>query len=139
MANPVQKSGMFSWFELTTDDVEGAMSFYGALLGWQFVTTQDAGIPYTHAVVEGVERPVAGMFDKKYVLTESTEKLPPHWGSYITVDDADASAERVKVLGGVVIVPPTDIPGVGRFTVIQDPQGAVVSLIAYTAIEKSAC
>jgi len=85
-----------------------------------------------------VARPVAGIFDKKYAMTENAQKLPPHWGSYITVDDADASAKRVKALGGKIIVPPTDIPGVGRLAVIQDPQGAVVSLIAYTAVAKTA-
>jgi len=137
MADPVQKSGVFSWFELMTDDVEGAKAFYGALLGWQFVTTEDAGIPYTHAVVSGVARPVAGMFDRRYAMTENAQKLPPHWGSYITVEDADASVQRVERLGGHIIVPPTDIPGVGRFAVIQDPQGAVVSLIAYSGLPQA--
>ena len=137
MANPAQKEGTFSWHELMTGDVEGAKIFYGALLGWRFETTTDAGMPYTHAYIEGTTQPVAGMFARQYAMTESPEQIPPHWGSYIAVVDVDVRTEQVKVLGGRVIVPPTDIPGVGRFAVIQDPQGAVVSLITYLPVRQA--
>ena len=89
MANPVQKEGTFSWHELMTGDVEGAKIFYGALLGWRFETTTDAGMPYTHAYIEGTTQPVAGMFARQYAMTESPEQIPPHWGSYIAVVDVD--------------------------------------------------
>jgi predicted enzyme related to lactoylglutathione lyase len=58
-----------------------------------------------------------------------TAGVPPHWLGYITVEDAAATAAKAKQLGGEVKVPPTDIPTVGRFAVIQDPQGAVFSII----------
>ena len=57
--------------------------------------------------------------------------MPPTWGIYITVKDVDAVAAKVKELNGKVFIEPRDIPNVGRFCVVQDPQGAFVSLIAY--------
>ena len=65
--------------------------------------------------------------------------MPPAWGCYVTVDDVDAIAERVPGLGGKVFVPPMDIPGVGRFTVIADPQGAVLNLITYVDAGTEPC
>ena len=56
---------------------------------------------------------------------------PPHWGVYVTVDDVDATADKAAELGAKILVPPTDIPNVGRFFVLQDPQGAVISAITY--------
>jgi hypothetical protein len=59
--------------------------------------------------------------------------MPPYWGIYVTVDDVDASVKLVEELGGQIKVPPMDIPDTGRFAVIQDPQGAVLSIITYTS------
>ena len=55
----------------------------------------------------------------------------PCWDTYITVDDVEASAKRIEKLGGEVIIPPTDIPKVGRFCTIKDPQGISLNLITY--------
>jgi predicted enzyme related to lactoylglutathione lyase len=55
----------------------------------------------------------------------------PCWSSYVTVNDVDASAQLAAQLGAKVLVPPTDIPKTGRFSVIQDPQGAVFNIISY--------
>ena len=63
------------------------------------------------------------------------EGMPPSWGVYVTVDDIDATARKAEELGGKILVPPTDIPGVGRFSVLQDPQGAVLSAITYVQNE----
>jgi len=57
------------------------------------------------------------------------EGSPPNWGVYVTVDDVDATARKAEGLGGKILVPPTDIPNVRRFSVLQDPQGAVISAI----------
>ena len=57
--------------------------------------------------------------------------MPPAWGAYVTVNNVDALIPQVKKLGGSICVPPMDIPGLGRFMVIQDPQGATLSLITY--------
>jgi len=64
-------------------------------------------------------------------IPPQAQGAPPHWGAYVTVDDVDATARRAEELGGKVLVPPQDIPGVGRFCVVQDPQGAVISAMTY--------
>jgi predicted enzyme related to lactoylglutathione lyase len=65
------------------------------------------------------------------MMPAQAQGVPPHWGAYITVDDVDAAAAKATELGGRIIVPPTDIPKVGRFSTLQDPQGAVFSVIKY--------
>lgn len=56
--------------------------------------------------------------------------VPSNWTTCFAVDDADAVAARAAATGGVVMVPPSDIPGIGRFSVLIDPQGAVFAVIA---------
>ena len=68
-------------------------------------------------------------------IPPQAEGTPPNWGVYVTVDDVDATAGKAEELGGKILVPPTDIPNVGRFSVLQDPQGAVISAITYAATE----
>ncbi len=58
--------------------------------------------------------------------------MPPMWGAYVTVDDVEASAKEAEALGGKIVLAPRDIPDVGRFCVICDPQGAALSLITYS-------
>lgn len=60
--------------------------------------------------------------------------MPPAWDAYVTVDDVDLTARMAEQLGAKLCVPPRDIPGVGRFCVILDPQGATISFITYTKI-----
>lgn len=130
MANPFETNGMFSWFELMTDDPEGAKKFYGEVIGWEFET--DSNNPdYTLVRTEGEEMPIAGIFNRKKAMVDDPSAIPPHWGSYITVKDIAASVGKVEKLGGSVIVPVTEIPKVGLFSVINDPQGAVISLMEY--------
>ncbi len=120
--------GQFSWNELMTTDMEGAKAFYGALFGWEFVEHEAAAMPYSIAKLG--ETMVGGMMPKPDTVPAF---VPPFWGAYITVEDVDMSAAKAVELGGKVLFPAMDIPGVGRFCVIQDPQGAVVSIIAYAA------
>jgi predicted enzyme related to lactoylglutathione lyase len=54
--------------------------------------------------------------------------MPDHWTVYFGSDDVDADAKRAADAGATVVVEPTDIPGVGRFSVLVDPQGAVFAL-----------
>jgi uncharacterized protein len=118
--------GAFSWSELMTGDPDKAAAFYGQLFGWTF-EKMDMGMPYQ--VVKTAEgTSVGGLMGKP----PGAEGMPPMWGCYVTVADADATAKRCTELGGKVLKPPTDIPTVGRFVVLQDPQGAVISAIAYT-------
>ena len=68
--------------------------------------------------------PVAGAME---LLPDMRDRgVPPHWSGYVAVDDVDAATARVARLGGAVRLEPTDIPGVGRFSVIADPHGVVI-------------
>lgn len=117
--------GAFSWNELMTTDPDAALKFYGALFGW---TTEAMAMPDgTYHVVKANGTAVGGVM----AMPKEAGGMPPCWGSYVTVDDVDATARRTKELGGKVIHGPQDIPGVGRFAVVSDPQGAVINVIAY--------
>lgn len=132
MSNPFKTQGMFSWFELMTTDIESAKAFYGEVFGWEYEVDNSSGMEYTMMKPSGEESPVGGMFHKKECLAPNAEQIPPHWGCYVTVKDAAATVAKVKELGGNVIVEPTEIPKVGIFSVIQDKEGAVISIIEYT-------
>lgn len=56
---------------------------------------------------------------------------PPHWGVYVTVSDVEQTATLAQELGTKILVPPTDIPNIGRFAILQAPQGSVMSVITY--------
>jgi predicted enzyme related to lactoylglutathione lyase len=122
--NPMTQHGAFSWNELMTTDIEAATSFYKAMFNWE-ITKAESEMPYFMAKVNGQE--VAGIMQNPPEASE----VPPMWGGYITVDNVDTRANQAKSLGGKIIIEPTDIPNIGRFSVISDPQGAVLSLITY--------
>jgi predicted enzyme related to lactoylglutathione lyase len=116
--------GRFVWYELMTTDTGAAKSFYGTVVGWG---TQDSNMPgMTYILFTVGETQVGGLMDQP----EEARKMgaPPSWIGYVAVDDVDATADRAKRLGGTVHVPPTDIPNVGRFAIIADPQRAVLAL-----------
>jgi uncharacterized protein len=123
--DPFKTHGAISWAELTTPDPAAAGAFYGKLFGWS-VEAMDMGTgPYHVFKVGGsplgcIMAPPPGV-----------PPMPPHWGSYVTVAKCDNTAAQCKALGGKVIVAPMDIPTVGRMAVIQDPQGALISVISY--------
>ena len=128
MADRFETHGDFSWSELLTDDVDDAKRFYAELLGW---TTEDhsmAECAGSYTILRTDGRPVGGIMKMPPQVPAGT---PPHWGTYVTVDDVDAVAAKVQELGGKILVPPSDSPD-ARFCVFQDPQGAVLSLITYT-------
>jgi len=129
--DPMKTHGAFSWNELMTTDVEGAKKFYSELFGWTYEEMHmDEGGSYTSAKVG--DSWVAGIYHKPGTVPAEG---PPYWGGDVTVNDVDASSEKARSLGGKVLVEPTDIPKVGRFSVIQDPQGAVISLIKYAEMK----
>ncbi len=127
MGDDSKKHGVFSMNELITTDLNSAKEFYGELLGWTFTETKTIyGNSYLVIHSDGVF--VGGMMLKEGNVLDD---VIPCWDPYITVDDVEASAKRVEKLGGEVILPPTDIPKVGRFCVIKDPQGISLNLITY--------
>ena len=120
--------GRFIWYELITPDTAGAKRFYGDVVGW---TAQDmpmpdgGGEPYSILSADGAG--VAGMMNLGEPMKAAG--MPPNWTGYVCVDDCDAAADKVKRLGGSVMRPPTDIPGIGRFAVVADPAGAVFAIM----------
>lgn len=125
MDEHMMKQGMISWSELLTSDLEAAKKFYAQLFGWELERAPMEGMEYT--IVKSNGREIAGMM----ATPPQAEGTPPNWGIYITVDDVDATADKAVELGAKICMPPQDIPQVGRFCVLQDPQGAFVSIITY--------
>ena len=123
MTDQFIEQGAFSWFELTTTDLRAAESFYTRLFGWTMEPWTGEG-SYTLIKVNGKE--VGGM-----VAGSVAGPKTYGWGIYVTVTDVDETAAKVPELGGKVLLQPTDIPRVGRFCVIEDPQGAVITAITY--------
>jgi predicted enzyme related to lactoylglutathione lyase len=116
------ETGSLCWNELLTNDTEKAKDFYTKLFGWKSKTDSGA-IPYTEWI--NGEDHIGGMMQ----IQPFMGPMPPNWGIYIAVDDCDASAQKAVALGGRQYVPPTDIPNVGRFAVVSDPQGGVFNII----------
>ena len=111
------------WNELATPDTSKAGDFYTGLFGWDQNVQDMGGMSYT-SFMNG-DRPAGGM----YSPTPEMGEIPPNWLAYFAVDDTDAKLQKANELGATTIVPPMDIPGTGRFAVIQDPQGAVFGII----------
>ncbi len=121
-AQRVGEPGTICWNELVTKAPEQSEPFYQGLFGWG-PRVMDAGLgPYTIFSREGVE--LAGMIRTPAECVEN----PSSWLMYFLVDDCDQSAEKAKTLGARILKGGTDIPTIGRFAVIQDPQGGVFAL-----------
>jgi hypothetical protein len=124
-AQLVNEPGALCWNELITTDLEKSKTFYKAVFGWD---AEDQGPPggppaYTEWKISG--RSIGGMMLKNDMMPAD---MPPNWGVYFAVPDTDAAVEKIKELGGSVLLPPTDIEP-GRFSVVMDDQGAPFNVI----------
>jgi uncharacterized protein len=115
--------GRFVWYELMAKDPAAAQHFYTEVIGWHTAPFGDAGVPYT-MWMKG-ETPVGGLMELPAEAQQGG--VPAHWMGYVAVPDVDATAARAKELGGSVVMGPQDIPNVGRFVILKDPQGATIS------------
>jgi len=116
--------GDFVWYELVTPDLDAAEKFYKNVIGWTTCDSGMSGMRYT--LVSAGETQIAGMM--------SMPGAPPGWLGYIAVPDVDTFADRVQKAGGKIYRAPQDIPNIGRFSVVADPQGAVFVLFKGTPI-----
>lgn len=120
-----REHGDIHWSELMTPDPAGAKKFYENTVGWTFMSMPMAGGEEYHLAMKG-ETPAAGVFEMK---GEHFAGVPPHWMTYIAVDDIDACCERVTASGGEIIRPPFDVENVGRIAILKDNAGAVVGMM----------
>ena len=117
--------GRFVWHELLTNDLEDARNFYTKVVGW---TTQKwDGANKDYIMWMAGETPIGGLMP----MPEDAKKMgtPPSWIAYVEVPDVDQTLRDAERLGGRVIEPARAMPQVGRFAVLRDPQGAVISVI----------
>lgn len=120
------KHGQVCWTEIASTNLEACKTFYGELFNWNLKKSEAVS-----SEMEYIEFGTEGdcMSGGMHQMTKEFGDSPSHWMSYVAVDNVDESAEKVKELGGNVCVPPTNIPNVGRFCVVNDPTGATFSMI----------
>lgn len=115
------KYGVFSWNELQSSNVEESKAFYSKLFGWQAEEMPSDSGPYTIFKAGGEQ--VAGLMQLPQEAADMGAQ--PYWGAYVSVEDLDAVISAAEQMGGKVLMPPMDVPTVGRFALLMDPQGAV--------------
>jgi predicted enzyme related to lactoylglutathione lyase len=120
-----RETNSMSWLELTTTNTALATKFYVEMFGWRTEVVSMGEFDYT-LLYNGQEQ-IAGLMPQPKPMVEA--KAPSFWTVYFEVADCDATATRAKQLGGDIVMPPTDIPNVGRFAVLKDVDGAAFAII----------
>jgi hypothetical protein len=123
----IPKHGEVCWRELATKDLPAAQKFYQELFGWNIEQSKVSAMDYKEIHVEGIAKGGMMAIDEKW----GPEPPPSHWSTYIAVDNADETVEKIKANGGRVRVPPFDAPGVGRMSMVMDPSGANFAIIQF--------
>ncbi len=118
------KQGTPSWVDLGTSDQDGAKSFYGSLFGWSW-EDNDMGDGATYSMAQLKGKSAAAVYTQR--PEEASQGIPPHWTTYMTVDDVDATIGKVAAAGGQVFMEPFDVFESGRMGVAADPTGGVIA------------
>ena len=116
--------GTFCWVDLATTDPAGAKTFYSELFGWE-AEDMPAGKAGTYTMLRLGGDEVCALYELD--LKRREQGIPPHWLSYVTVKDADATAARARELGALVFGETFDVLDSGRMSIVQDPTGAVLA------------
>lgn len=116
-------TGQFCWNELAVSDVSKAKDFYGKVFGWQFKEIDTGTMTYTMITQQNNE--MAGMWQ---IPSEQKSQIPPHWLSYILVDNVPQALENARKNGAQVMRDTTQVGDLGRLGIIVDPTGAHVGL-----------
>jgi predicted enzyme related to lactoylglutathione lyase len=114
--------GTLCWADLSTPDPDRAKGFYSGLLGWEIMPGEKDTSGYLH--IKNGEHFIGGVPPAAH----RQPGVPPHWLAYFQVDDVDVTANKAKEMGAKLYLPPMTMEGVGRMSVIADPQGAVFSI-----------
>lgn len=120
--------GQFIWYELMTTDVAAAARFYQAVAGWGTQALEMPTMDYTVFTIPEQTVGVGGVLAMQ--PAQIADNIPPHWTGYVAVDDVDLCLADLVMLGGSVRRQPEDVPEVGRFAVVADPQGAVFTVFS---------
>lgn len=121
---PTLIHGQFCWTEIATTDAEKCMDFYSNVFGWKFKKSDGAaGMAYNEFSTPDSDFPVGGLYQIDPAWFGGNPP-PPHFMTYVMVDDVDETSRKAEELGATIIRGPMDIPGVGRMSIIQDPTGA---------------
>lgn len=123
--NSIPKNGAVCWRELATTDRPGAEAFYKEMFGWELKPSQIPNIDYTEIFIGGV--PSGGMItmDEKW----GAELPPPHWVTYLSVDNIEETSQKITANGGTICGEPFDVEGVGRIAMVQDPCGTYFAIL----------
>lgn len=114
--------GDWMWNELTTPDERKALAFYERVFGYTH-DTMDMGPQGSYYLLKTGEKMRGGL------MRSPMSDTPPLWMPYVAVADCDATAAQAQSLGAQLIAPPTDIPNVGRFAAVLDPQRACIAFM----------
>lgn len=107
----------FVWYELVTTDQDKAVAFYSKVVGWEM---RDAGMPGMRYMIFGKDgKDVGGIMSW---ASTGNPGMPPEWMAHIHTSDLDQELKAVVADGGTIIQPANQVPGVGRFAVVLDPQ-----------------
>lgn len=121
---PSQKPGHFCWVELMSSDLSKSLPFYQEVVGWKSQPVSMGDFDYTFlAAPDAQEGEAIGG-----AVTKPAPEIPDHWLPYVAVESVEATHAKALELGGSSCHGPTEIPGYGRFAVLQDPQGAVFAV-----------
>lgn len=125
------KNGCFVWYDVMTSDTKAAEAFYHRVIGWD---ARDSGMGDRSYTIFSVGPTMVGGL---MPIPDEARKVGarPVWMGYVGVDDVDAYAAKVKAAGGAIHRASEDIPGIGRFAVVADPQGAAFILFRGTSDE----
>ncbi len=123
------REGSFVWYTLFTKVRENAKVFYPKVVGWSAESMPMPGGDYTLFKTGTVGRGGISPVDVP---------APSHWASYLAVDDVDAKAKAVVAAGGRLLAGPDDIPTVGRYAAVTDPQGAMFMLFTSASADDQA-
>jgi uncharacterized protein len=116
--------GEVAWTELFSRDISRAKAFYSAVFGWTYDSFVMEG--YEYIVAKTPDAAIAGISPVEVGPLNTTQA---YWLSTVEVDDVDAAVATAAELGAAIVQQPKDVPNIGRFAVMRDPNGAAIGLL----------
>ena len=121
--NEMPKAGEICWTELSTTNAKAAKDFYGTVFGWEFTDHNMGDMTYT--MIKYNNKDFGGIWS---IPKDKEKEVPPHWMSYILVENLDTALQNASKAGASIAKPATPVGEMGRFGIIIDPTGAQIAL-----------